>query len=321
MSIEKQLSEAFKHNEVSLHCPPSLDNRIMAEYEQAVMNKGSNVYMMKKRRLPKVALIALVVALLCGFAYGSKLLFSDSTNQLSYQFNSSEAFHLNAETFEHARATLQEVKTQLAPGEAGIVYMPEIFKDYPLYGVTNPDYIADKQQWELVLEEHGLTEQLPDSLLEGAYSFKAGAVDEYPLISLEQNGLLAEMEAEKKTSNNDQPVWRLSDSTTNPIMTSYISVYEDENEEAIRLSWQIYDEVVSKINGFTSPTTEYEEYDLNGKKVHYTKNNQSLYTESDVLQSAMWMVEKDGQSFIYTIESDSPSMTKEKLIDAVKSLP
>jgi len=320
MSIEKQLSEAFKHNEASLHCPPSLDNRIMAEYERAAMNKGRNVYMMKKRRLPKVALIALVVALLCGFAYGSKLLFSDSTNQFSYQFNSSEAFHLKAETLEHAREKLQEVKTQLAPGEAAIVYMPEVFKDLPLYGVTNPAYIANMHEWQLVLEEHGLTEQLPESLLEGAYPFKAGAVDEHPLISLEENEWLEEMEAEKKTSNNDQPVWKLADSTTNPIMTSYISVFEAEDGEAIRLSWQIYDEI-SKIEGFTSPSTEYEKYDLNGKKAHYTKNNQSLLSENAVLQSVMWMEEKDGQSFIYTVESDSPTMTKEKLIEAVKSLP
>src|SRR5690606_5779675 len=217
MSIEKQLSEAFKHNEASLQCPPSLDNRIMAEYEQAAMDKGRNVKMMKKGRLPKVALIAIIVVLLCGFAYGSKFLFSNATDKLSYQLYSSDAFHLKEETFQNARATLKEVRSQLLPGETAVVYLPEIIKDVPLYGVFNPDYNTDIHEWQQVLEEQGVTEKLPASLLDGVYQFEGGALNNlfYPLIGWDQDELLAEMEAEKKTSNNEQPIWRLTDLTTN----------------------------------------------------------------------------------------------------------
>ncbi|MEK4251504.1 DUF4367 domain-containing protein [Paenibacillus sp. FSL W7-1287] len=319
MSIEKQLSEVFKHNEASLQCPPSLDNRIMAEYEQAAMDKGRNVKMMKKGRLPKVALIAIIVVLLCGFAYGSKFLFSNATDKLSYQLYSSDAFHLKEETFQNVRATINEVQSQLAPGEAALVYLPEVIKDFPLYGVYNPEYIADKQQWQQVLEEQGVTEQLPDSLLGDEYQFEAGAVMNYPLIGLDQDDLIAELEAERKSSNNEKPIWRLTDRMMDSY-SKFTSVYRAAHGNAIQLSWQIYDEV-TKIDGYTSPTTDVEELNLNGKKAHYTKNNQSLLAESGVLQSVMWLAEKDGKSIMYTIESDSPDISKETLIEAAKSLP
>lgn len=322
MSIEQQLSKAFKHNEASLQCPPSLDTRIMAEYERMAMDKGRNVYMKKQGRLPKIAVIALVVVLLCGFAYGSKFIFSDSTNRLSVQLQSTEAYHLTSETLEKTRATLKEVQSQLAPGETAIVYLTDVFKDYPIYGVTNLDYIHDIQQWQLVLDQHGVTEALPDSLLEGTYQFEAGALNNpfHPLIGWDQDELLAEMEAEQKTSEHDKLIWRLTDLTTVPDISLYTSVYRAGNGEELYLSWQIYDFTTFKIENYTSPSTEYEEYDLNGKKAHYTQNNQSLLAENGVLQSVMWMAEKDDKSIMYMLESDSPNMTKEKLIEAVKSL-
>jgi len=324
MSIEQQLSKAFKHNESSLQCPPSLDSRIMAEYERMAMDKGRIVHMKKKGRMPKVAVIALVVVLLCGFAYGGKLLFSDSNSLLSYQFHSNETYQLDSDTLENTRASLKAVQSQLAPGETAIVYLTDVIKDYPIYSVTNLDYTHDIQQWQRVLEEHGVTELLPTSLLEGAYQFEAGALNNpfHPLSGWDQDELLSEMEAEKEElSNKDQLIWRITDLATNPDMSMYTSVYRDSNGEELYLSWQILGKSVFKIEGNTSPSTEYEEYDLNAKRVHYTKNNQSLLAENGVLQSVMWMAEKDDQSIIYMIESDSPSMTKEKLIEAVKSLP
>lgn len=318
MSIEEQLSKAFKHSDSSLHCPPSLDIRIKEEYEQMVM--GKTVQLKRKGKMPKIAAIALVVVLLCGFAYGSKFLFSDSTNFLSYEFYSSEAYDLKQETFEEARAAIKQVQSQLKPGEAAIVYLPEALKEFPLYPVTKPDYISNKHEWQLVLDEQGITEQLPDSLLEASYQFEAGAINNYPVIGLDQHDLIAEMEAEKKISNSNQPIWRLTDLTTNSSMPSYISVYRAENGEAIHLTLEVHDEVV-KLEGFTSTGTEYEEYNLNGKKAHYTKNNQALLGDSGVLQNVMWMEEKDGKTIIYNVESDSLNMTKEKLLEAVRSLP
>lgn len=323
MSIEQQLSKAFKHNDSSLQCPPALDAQILADYEQAVLGKGRNDRMKKKASLPKIAVIALIVAVLCGFAYGSKFLFSDSTGFLSYEFYSSEDYDLKQDTLEKTRAALKEVRSQLAPGETAIVYLPEAIKGYPIFGVTNPDYIYDSQNWQAVLEEKGVTEKLPNSLLEGTYGFEAGTLNNpfHPVIGMDQIELIEEMEAEHKTAEKDYLIWRITDPATMPSISSYTSIYRDESGEKINLTWEVYTQSVYKKEGFTSPRTEYEEYTINGKKVHYTKNTQSLFTESGVLHNVMWMGEKDGKTTIYSLESDSLAMTKETLIEAVSSLP
>ncbi|MFC6333680.1 hypothetical protein ACFP56_13720 [Paenibacillus septentrionalis] len=324
MSIEQQLSKAFKHNESSLQCPPSLDAQILADYEQAVSGKGRNDHMKKKAGLPKIAVIALIVAVLCGFAYGSKFLFSDSTSSLSYQFFSGDAFHLDLDKLENTRASLREVKAQLEPGEAALVYLPGIIKDMPVFGVASPHYIYDNAQWESILEERGITEQLPQSMLAGAYQFEAGTLNNpfYPYIDYDQEKIVEEMEAEKKSKNENETIWRKAEYTAMPSgISMYTSVYRNVSGSAINYSWQVYDDSVVKIDAYTSPDTEYEEYNVNGKKVHYTKNKQSLLADNGVLQSVMWMADKDGKTTIYSLESDSLDMTKETLIEAVRSLP
>lgn len=328
MSIEQKLAEAFKCNESSLECPPSLDTRIMAEYDRMAMNTRRNSIMKKKLSMPKVAIIALVVAVLCGFAYsGTKFLYSDSKGHFSIRLQSNEAFTLDSGTLEKVRNSIKAVQEQLAPGETAVVYYPEVFSqlpiDIPVIGVSNLQYIFDAQQWKAVLEEYDVTETVPESLLAGAYEFEAGAVNSpfYPMTGLDTMDLLDEMKVEKKNMNEDKPLWRLTDISTFPEHSVYTSVYRDTNGEALYFIWQVFNDSSMKVESFTSPSTEYVEFDLNSKKVHYVKNNESLFGESTVLQSMMWIEEKDNGTIVYSIETDSVNMTKEKLIEAVKSLP
>ena len=328
MSIEQKLTEAFKHNESSLDCPPSLDTRIIAEYDRMVMNKRGNSKMKKKLSMPRVVIIALVVAILCGFAYsGSKFLYSDSKGHFSIRLQSNEAFSLDPITLEKARNSIKVVQAQLAPGETAVVYHPEVFSqfpvDIPIIGVSNLEYIYDAQQWKAVLEEQNVTESVPQSLLAGTYEFEAGAINSpfYSMMGMDAMDLLDEMKVEKKNVDEDKPLWRLTDIFTLPDISVYTTVYRDTNGEALYFTWQIYNDSSMKVESFTSPSTEYEEFNLDGKKIHYVKINESLFGDSTVFQSVMWMEEKGDATIVYSIESDSVTMTKEKLTAAVTSLP
>jgi len=322
MSIEKQLNEAFKHNESSLQCPPSLDSRIIAEYDKAVMARRRSVTMFKKRPLPKVVMIALVFVLLCGFAYGSKLLMSDSTSKLSYEIYSNKAFHFSDETIEMARSKLSEVKSRLELGETAVVYLPELSKDYPLFAVENPTYVDDLQQWQSIIAEQGVIENVPRTIFNGLYHFKGGTEGNpfYASINISQKELIEEMKAESKNNTNNEPVWRIVNDAKIPDVSLYSQVYQAENGETIHLSWQIYSDWTFKVESYLSSEEQYEEVNVEGKKAHYIKNNQALLAKDGLLQILTWMVEKNGDSIIYSLESDSPGITKERLVEIFKSM-
>ncbi|GGG72425.1 hypothetical protein [Paenibacillus radicis (ex Gao et al. 2016)] len=327
MSIERQLAEAFKRNESAIECPPSLDARIMAEYRRLRMDKRGDSFMKRKWSLPKVAIIVVVVAVLSGFAYaGNKFLFSDSKGRYAIHMQTNEAFRLNQETLEKVRASLQEVQAELAPGETAVVYLPELAAKFngelPPLGVTNPAYMTDIQQWKQVLEKSSIAEPLPDSLLGGTYPFQAGTLNSpfHFMMGLDAIELQDEMKTENKKGEDNRPLWRLTAPPVDIPQSYYTSVYRNANGEAIYISWGVLKGSSIKLEGISSPDTEYVQLDLNGQKAHYTKNDQSLYGDSNVFQGIMWIEEEEDQTIVYHVESDSASMTKERLIEAATSL-
>jgi|GEM_PF-1093071 len=327
MSIERKLTEAFKRDQAELECPPSLDERIMADYGRMAMDGRRNKHMKNKRGLSRIAIIAAVIAVLSGFGYaGTQLLFSDSLGKYSIRMQSNEALTINPEVLDRARASLKMVQDQLAPGTTAVVYLPEVFSEYrgaPLpIGVTSPDWVAGAQEWQVVLEEKGVTETLPDSLLGGAYTLKAGSLKSpfHVLMGLDAMDRMNEMIAEHNATNGEGPLWRLTEQSSEGPESYYTSVYRDVNDEALYYTWQIISDASIKTEALTSPSTVYEELDLGGYKAHYTKNDQSLFGESNVLQGIMWMEEKEGETIVHHVESDSASMTKERLVEVASSL-
>lgn len=323
MSIEQYLKKQFRDEQTSLQCPPSLDAKIMADFRQQVMVKGRGYHMKKRWSLKKAMLVAAVVVLLCGFGYGGKLLYSYTGERFSLHYNESDRFLLSAEAFEKTRAELQSVHSQLEPGQTAIVYAPQLDRDFPIIGVAHLDYVYDQEQWKQTLEENGVKEKLPASLLNGTYSFAAGAQNNpfHANIGLDQLELMEELEAEAKNADQDEIIWRLTDLSTNPDMQLYTTVYKDSMGEALYLTWQVLGQSVVKMDGFISSKNDFETYHINGKDVHYIKNNQALLGDSGVFQSVSWYAEEEDGTMLYSIETDSLAITKETLIEAVKSLP
>ncbi|WP_214626950.1 hypothetical protein [Paenibacillus agaridevorans] len=327
MSFERKLMEAFKRDQAELECPPSLDERIMADYGRMAMDGRRNIHMKNKRGLSRVAIIAAIIAVLTGFGYaGTQLLFSDSLGKYSIRMQSNEALTISPEALDNARASLKAVQDELAPGTTAVVYLPEVFSEYrgaPLpIGVASPDWIAGALEWRSVLEEKGVTETLPDNLLGGAYTLKAGAEGSpfHVIMGLDAADSLEEMKDEHHQTGGSEPLWRLTEPSAAGPESYYTSVYKDVNDEALYYTWQIISDASIKTEALTSPSTVYEELDLDGHKAHYTKNDQSLFGESNVLQGIMWMEEKEGETVVHHVESDSASMTKERLVEAAAGL-
>jgi len=326
MSIERQLTEAFKSHATELECPPALDARIRTEYERRMVEKRGTSLMNKKRALPRAAIIAVIVALICGFAYaGNKLLFSDSQGHYSVRTQTNEKFDLDLGTLEKVRTSLSEVQAQLAPGETAVVYLPELAA-HPLgalpLGATNPKLVSDERQWRALLSESGVTKPLPESLLGGAYLFAAGTENNpfHITLGIHANEQWEEMKSEAAKSGGDRPLWRPADLSGWQPLSAYTSIYRDSDGESLYLTQEIVNGTSVHLEGLTPSNSDYTELDLQGNKAHYVKYDQSLYGDSSLFQYVMWIEADKDRTIVHRVESDSIGMTKDKLIEVANGL-
>ncbi|BBH23256.1 hypothetical protein Back11_46010 [Paenibacillus baekrokdamisoli] len=321
MSIERQLVKEFEQDSQNRKCPPDLDTRITAEYRQQVMQQRGKPFMPRKWKMPKVVLIAIIVMIVCGFAYtGSKLLFTDKNGNATVNVHSNQQLKLEKDALERVRLTLKEVKSQLGPGETAVVYV----SDFDFYGswlgAFNPVTLSEIEQWKTKLKEHEVEEKLPDSLL-GSFDFVEGMEGDpfFPALGTDAISVWEGMKAESKKTGS-KTLWRKTIGSSIKPTSPYTSVFRNSNQDSIYLTWDIVNGPTVKFEMMTPPNTSYEELDINGLKAHYTKDEQSLYGDSNINQDVMWIKESGGKTIVYHVRSDSLDMTKEQLVEAAKSL-
>lgn len=321
MPIEQQLKTEFQQNSKNLVSPPSLDSRIMTAYREHMVQKRGRNHMRKLWKLPNVALIGLIFVLLCGFAYaGGKMLFQEEQGNVQVRLTENMQLTLDSSALEKIRHSLSEVKAQLNTGETAIVYFDESavgVKDFSLQAVSNPEVIRDLGQWKAAVGEAA---HIPASLsetfqfVEGMKSSPFGA-----FMDLDALKQLDDMKDESKETGKDV-VWRKIPTKSTPGIHTYTSVYRSPQQETIYYSLETITNVNVKMEEMTPPSTVYESLDLNGHTAHYTMNNQSLYGASNLYQNIMWIEEQGDQTIIYKVGTDSPTMTKQQLLDAARSL-
>ncbi|MGG3505242.1 hypothetical protein ABES58_07140 [Paenibacillus lautus] len=131
--------------------------------------------------------------------------------------------------------------------------------------------------------------------------------------------LLEELKAESEESGKDF-IWRKTSIPTSFPLLSYTTVYRNSDQETLYLVMETPRDSKVKIQTLAPSSAKYEEMELNGHTAHYLKNDSFVYTDSHVYQEISWMIEKEGQAIIYRLGSDSPAMTKERLMEAAKSI-
>lgn len=325
MSIEQQLTEEFQRDSRNRICPPGLDARITADYRRLVMDQRGESMMLRKGKAVKLVLTAAIVFVVCGFGYaGSKFLFEDHKDQITVNYQTNEALHLEPADVEKIRVSLEEVKAELSPGDTAVVY----FKDYEtmiggspvVYGIHKPVSV-EPDAWRAVLKQHNIGEKLPESLL-GAYELVEGMEASPYQFSFGTDAfqLLDEMKAESGQTGG-KVLWRKTEVSADQPIAPYTSVYRNSLNDTIYVTWQIADGG-SDIRLFQAapPNTKYEDITINGVSAHYLLNNQALFGQSATQQDVMWLKESGEQTIVYHVQSDSTTLTKEQLIQAAQSL-
>jgi len=325
LSIEQYLTKEFEQDSRNRKCRAGLETRIVAEYRQQMVQQRRGFLMKKKGRMPKAILIATIITVICGFGYaGNKFLFKDHNGKVSISVQTEQQLDLEQGDLEKIRQSLGEVRAQLNLGDTAVVYM----KDYDLQaqgvplvlGVNKPVSIP-LSDWKSTLQQHGIHEKLPESFL-STFKFVEG-MQSSPFhlnFGLDAYQLLEDMKAESKKTGS-KLLWKKTTSSEEGPLVPYTSVYRNSANETIYLTWQVSsgDDNVDMV--MAAPTsTSYEAISIGDLAAHYIMNNQSLFVDSHTYQEVTWFQEDAGQTIIYHLQSDSPAVTKEQLIEAAKEL-
>lgn len=325
MSIEEQLKEEFKHNSKNMVCPPTIDLRVMNACREQMLEKKGVQPMKRRGKLYKSIMLILVIAVVSGFTYaGRTLLFEETKGNMTMSAAKLEEFKLSKAQLEGINEARNEVKAQLNVGESAVLYLTELERvtSTPLIPVSQPEVNEDLDSWRTVLMGRQFDVLPPVSLLE-SYRF-AGGMEASPFGDLwgtdtDMETLKKEMKDESEASGKDM-VWRMTQAPSSLPMLSYTTTYRNAQHETLYLVMDTALDSTIKVELVTPPSTKYEKLDLNGHSAHYFSNDAYLYNDNHFYQEISWMSEKEGRAFIYRIGSDSPSMTKEKLMEAAQSL-
>lgn len=325
MSIEQQLKDEFQQNAKNVVCPPSIDLRVMNAYRERMLEKKGEQPMRRRWKWSKAAMVILLIAVVSGFAYaGRTLLFEETKGNMTMSAETLEELKLSKTQLESIRQARNEVKAQLNPGESAVVYLTDLdnVKSLPIIPVSQPEVNEDLDTWKTALTDRHFDVLPPDSLL-GTYTF-AGGMELSPFgafVGSETDiaALLEELKAESEETEKNF-IWRKTPLPSSFPLLTYTSVYRNSDQETLYLILQSAPDSKMKLQTVAPSSTKYEEMDLNGHSAHYFKNDSYVYTDSHFYQEISWMTEKEGQTIIYRLGSDSPAMTKEQLMEAAKSL-
>ncbi|GIO99700.1 hypothetical protein J14TS5_47860 [Paenibacillus lautus] len=325
MSIEQQLKDEFQQNAKNVVCPSSIDLRVMNVYREQMLEKKGEQPMRRRRKWSKAVLVILLIAVVSGFAYaGRTLLFEETKGNMTMSAETLEDLKLSKTQLESIRQARNEVKAQLNPGESAVVYLTDLdnVKRLPFIPVSQPDVNEDLDTWRKALTDRHFDVLPPDSLL-GTYRFTGGMelspFGAYAGSETDIAALLEELKAESEESGKDY-IWRKTSIPTSFPLLSYTTAYRNSDQETLYLVMETTPDSKVKLQTLAPSSAKYEEMELNGHAAHYLINDSYVYTDSHVYQEISWMIEKEGQAIIYRLGSDSPAMTKERLMEAAKSI-
>lgn len=324
MSIEEQLKEEFQLNAKNVLCPPTIDLRVMSACREQILDKKGEQPMRRKGKWSKAIMLILLIAVVSGFAYaGRTLLYEETKGNMTMSAVKSEEFKLSKTQIESIREARKEVKAQLKPGETAVVYLTDLDKvaNIPFIPVSQPEVNKDLDNWKKAMA-HQFNFLPPDSLL-GSYRF-AGGMELSPFgdfwgSDTDVATLRKEMKDESEASGKDM-VWRITQAPSSLPILSYTTTYQNPEQETLYLVMEAALDSSIKVQLVTPPWAKNEEIALKEQAAHYFINDSYIYNDNNFYQEISWMTEQEGRAIIYRIGTDSPTMTREKLMEAAESL-
>jgi len=322
MSIENQLKAEFQQYAKQLPYPRQLDERV-----HRLMNGTAGKSLRKRKMNSRIALIAACIFLFSGIAYASNVLYTMQTNKISWELSSNAAVQLPDSVNAEIRASLQNVRSELVPGESAVVYVAELEKRKlpALTKVTRPAAYTDLEQWAALASKGGAALKKPGVLPQG-FTLSRGELEApVGLIDADSFGRYSKLLKQQAADSKQRVAWqRLAkpDSGADSVASPGL-IYANPNNEQIEIRYQVMPSTDQKIsmNISTGTSTKAEKVAVSGHDAYFTVNDATFLSDTGKQSTVSWMEElSGGQTVVYQVSTESPNVSKEDLLAVANGL-
>lgn len=340
MSIPEQLKQAYKQQAESMNPQIEPDSKLLAQFAHQAAKQGrrrTSTIVQSRRHtwtrplFMKIAIGLTILALVSGFADYIWVRISDDRVNIQYGGGINRA--LDASMLSVLRSELQQVRGQLAPGEAALVYslsmgklIPEM-ASMPFIAVSNPIMVKELDAWKIILkQEVGDYSRLPsEQSMDNPLTFIGGKREGIsgPDMTSTDMKLLQELKADAEKaptgSSANRFAWRIrpAQEEAGPLLRSYTTMYSDARHHQIDIGLQLATEQV-QMRLIASGAEQSVE--VNGSKGVYLRTEPFIFSETNQYQTIQWLETHDNVTIIYSVGSPSAEVTKEQLLAIAASM-
>ncbi|WP_282937924.1 hypothetical protein [Paenibacillus sp. RC67] len=325
MSIQNQLKSELQQYAGQLTFPRELDGRVELIFNAYAVKKLRRASLRGGKRA-RIALVAACIFLFSGVAYASNLLYTLQSSKVQIEVTKNAAAGLPDSLNEQIRETFREVRSQLAPGEAAVVYVQPL-EQRKLPAVTlliHPVAYMDITQWKKQVDQAGIQLKAPSVLPQG-YAFVRGELQpEVGMIDAPSYAVYEKQLKQQARETKQTIVWQkaATPSIGAGVLYSPGLIYANAHNDQIEVRYQLLpatDEHLD-IKMVTGDKTTGEEVDVAGQEGYYTVNHQSVFADKGEARDVSWMEQTVGGTILYHVMTSSPNVTKEELLAVAKSL-
>ncbi|WP_028553063.1 hypothetical protein [Paenibacillus sp. UNC451MF] len=325
MSIQNQLKSELQQYAGQMTFPRELDGRVERVFNAYAAKKQRRTFLRDSKRA-RIALIAACILLFSGVAYASNLLYTMQTNKVQLEVSKNAAVQLPDSLNEQIRGTFREVRSQLSPGEAAVVYVQPL-EQRKLPAVTmlvHPAAYTDIQHWKQQVEQAGTQLKTPTVLPQGFYYVRG---ELQPLVGMLDAESYAKYEKKLKQQAKETKqtiVWQKAEAPSISADGFYSPglIYANTHNDEIEVRYQLLpaSEEHMDLKLTTGDKTTGEKVSVAGKEGYYTVNPQSIFTDNGAARDVSWMDSVDGRTILYHVMTSSANVTKDELLAVANSL-
>lgn len=335
MSIEERLRAEYQRKSHALSVPAEPSAEVMTAFRGMAQDDPKKRHRSKNGGAShrRTVLWLAAILLLSGFAYGGKLLFHNQLGLWSVQlFSGGDDMVLDTDTAEEIWSSLQEVKRELQPGEAAMVYFVSLaessnplYRNYPLFGVKEPLWLHESHtQVVNRMRKDGLHMSVPDRL--------SGVADQYifddafrgePLgATAGPEGLQMIKLLKDETDASGKRVAWIRMTELEPPASLYTLTYVNELGDTVLVTLEALEEQRSEMKWVVPGSTQIEELDVGGTKASYISGDDVPFSTSRYYQELSWSVidhRNAGKQYVYRVGSESKRIEKAELLRLAES--
>lgn len=326
MSIQNQLKTELHQYAGQMTVPSELDARVERLYSAYAKAKRQRKIALWGSTRARIALVAACIFLFSGVAYASNLLYTLQSNKVQIEVAKNAAVELPDSLKEQIRGTFRGIRSELAPGEAAVVYVQplEVRKLPAVTMLIYPVAYTDISQWKRELGEAGLQLRMATVLPEG-YSFNKGELQpQVGMIDAQSYAAYGKQLKQQAKDTKQTVAWQKVKAPSigagglyNPGM-----IYTNARNEEIEVRYQLLPatEEHMDLKIATGSRTTGEKVDVAGQEAYYTVNPESIFVDQGEAREISWMEPTVGGTMLYHVMTSSPKVTKEELLKVANGL-